>query len=154
MGGVRTLTTGVYRVRTNGGRSGDAPSDALATRGLEWSPDGKTVAFISPLATGERTRRLIIITPGAATRTFGLPTEYTGNLRFTPDGSTIAYPVRKDGGTSIQFLPLDGSAPRLMASADINFDGRVSPDGLKIAVLRQRVDSDVGPLRDGAARER
>ena len=41
-----------------------------------------------------------------------------------------------------------------MASADINFDGRLSPDGSKIAVIRQRVDSDVVLLRDGAARER
>ena len=146
-------TTGVHRVRTNGGAV-EMLHPRIGTSGLEWSPDSKTVAFISSPATGERTRRLTVITPGAATRTFGLPTEFTGNFRFTPDGSTIAYPVRKDGGTSIQIQPLDGSAPRLMASADINFDGRVSPDGSKIAVLRQRVDSDVVLLRDGAARER
>jgi hypothetical protein len=50
--------------------------------------------------------------------------------------------------------PLDGSAPRVMASAEVNFEGRLSPDGSKVAVMRQRVDSDVVLLRDGAAHGR
>jgi hypothetical protein len=37
-----------------------------------------------------------------------------------------------------------------MASADVNLDGRLSPVGSKVAVMRQRVDSDVVLLRDGA----
>ena len=50
--------------------------------------------------------------------------------------------------------PLDGSPSRLGESADLDLDGRVSPDGSKVAVMRQRVDSDVVLLRDGAARGR
>jgi hypothetical protein len=38
-----------------------------------------------------------------------------------------------------------------MASAGVDLDGRMSPDGSKVGVMRTRVDSDVVLLRDGVA---
>ena len=146
-------STGVYRVRTSGGAAEMLHSSA-GTSGLHWSPDSKVIAFIPFPAKGERTRHVAVITPGAGTRTFDLPIEFTGDLNFTREGGAIAYLLRSDGRTSIQIQPLDGSAPRVMASGEVNFEGRLSPDGSKVAVMRQRVDSDVVLLRDGAAHAR
>jgi eukaryotic-like serine/threonine-protein kinase len=147
---VFRASTGIHRVRTGGGAV-EMLHPNIGNSGIVWSHDSKSIAFISFPAMGERTRHLVVITPGAATRRFQLPTEITGGFRFTPDGSAIVYGARKDGTTDIRIQPLDGSAPRLMASAEVNFDGRLSPDGSKVGVIRQRVDSDVVLLRDGAA---
>jgi Tol biopolymer transport system component len=143
-------STGVHRVRPSGGAV-EMLHPRIGNGGLKWSPDSKRIAFIPLPAPGERTRHLAVITPGAATRRFELPTQLTGGFRFTPDGSAIAFGVRKDGTTSVHIQPLDGSAPRVMASAEGNLEGRLSPDGSKVAMISQRVDSDVVLLRDGAA---
>ena len=146
-------STGLHRVRTSGGAA-EMLDPRVGTSGLLWSPDSKAIAFVPVLAKGARTRHLAVITPGAGTRTFDLPGEFTGDLAFTPAGGAIAYLLRHDGRTSIRIQPLDGSAPRVMALGEINFDGRLSPDGSKVAVMRQRLDSDVMLLRDGAAHPR
>jgi len=143
-------STGIHRVRTGGGAV-EMLHPSIGNSDVVWSHDSKSVAFIASPAKGERTRHVVVITPGATTRRFPLLGEVAGGLRFTPDGAAIVYPVRKDGGASIQIQPLNGSAPRVMASAEINFDGQLSPDGSKVAVMHQRVDSDVVLLRDGAA---
>ena len=76
--------------------------------------------------------------------------EALSNLRFTPDGSGVAYRMRERGVDSIQIQPLDGSARRVF----MKFSGapirvfRWSPDGSKLAVGRQRTDADVVLLRD------
>ena len=146
-------STGVHRVRTSGGVV-EMLHPRIGTSGLFWSPDSRTIAFIASPAPGERIRQLTVITPGAATRRFQLAPEMTGAFRFTPDGSAIVYGERKDGTTVMHIQPLDGSPSRVSESADLDLDGQVSPDGSKVAVMRQRVDSDVVLLRDGAARGR
>jgi Tol biopolymer transport system component len=78
-----------------------------------------------------------------------------GGIRFTPDGTAAAYLARTDGTDSIHIQPLDGSAPRVIISANEGLGAfRWSPDGSKLAVERQRVDSDVVLLRNAAAQRR
>ena len=146
-------STGVHRVRTSGGVV-EMLHPRIGTSGLFWSPDSRTIAFIGLPAPGERTRHLTVIAPGAATQMFQVAPEMTGAFRFTSDGSAIVYGERKDGTTVMHIQPLDGSPSRVSESADLDLDGQVSPDGSKVAVMRQRVDSDVVLLRDGAARGR
>jgi hypothetical protein len=43
------------------------------------------------------------------------------------------------------------AAPRAMGSPDEAPEGRRSPDGSRLAVMHQRVDSDVVLLRDGVS---
>ena len=59
--------------------------------------------------------------------------------------------MRKDNADNIQIEPLDGSPSRLVtAFAGGRIVGfRWSPDGSKLAIQRQRRDSDVVLLRDG-----
>jgi WD40 repeat protein len=150
----------MYRVRTSGG-----PAEVLSTLAslsiVAYSPDGTQVAAIVGIGTGNAKtieRKLLVLTPGASTRKeFEADANFAGgDVRFTPDGSAVAYAVREHGADNIRIQPLDGSAPRVITT----FSGgritrfRWSPDGSKLAILRERTDSDVVLLRDTAARSR
>ena len=95
-------------------------------------------------------RRLVIITPRSSTRRLvDAAADAGGRVTFTPDGSAVSYVTRKEGTANVYIQPIDGSAPRVMVSPDEAPEGRPSPDGSKLAVMHQRVDSDVMLLRDG-----
>ena len=100
-------------------------------------------------------RKLVLVTLATADRKVleAVGEFAAGEIRFTPDGAGVAYSARANGADNIRIQPLDGSAPRLMAAFS---NGRVvrfrwSPDGSKLAVLRERIESDVVLLRDGEA---
>jgi Tol biopolymer transport system component len=147
----------IFRVRTSGG-----PVEKLAPTvtisNIDWSPDSKLVAFMTVIRAknGRVARTLMLITPGASNpRLLELPAEATGVIRFAPDGSALAYRLREHGMDSIHIQPLDGSPRRAL----MTFSGAVvdrfrwSPDGSKLAVSRQRTDSDVVLLRDQAKQQ-
>ena len=149
---------GLHRVRLTGGPV-ESLNPAVGISNLAWSPDGKTVAVMTavrPKEGGPFARQLVLVTPGASTnKVLDVPAGAAGVCRFTPDGSAIAYLVRRDGKESIQIHPLDGSTPREMVfSGDPLGQFRWSPDGSTLAVVRQRVDSDVVLLRDGEGQRR
>ena len=147
---------GIHRVRTNGGPV-EMIDPTVGFSNIAWSPDSKTVAFIAVRAMDGRglVRKLVLITPGASTRRMlDASADAVGNIRFTADGSAVSYVTSKDGTDNIHVQPLDGSAPRVMAASGQGLGGRPSPDGSKLAVVRQRVDSDVVLLRDGEAHGR
>ena len=143
----------VLRVRTSGGRAERlAPTVSLGN--IDWSPDSKLLAVMTAIRAndGGMTRTLMLITPGVANPRLLGAADAVEPIRFTPDGSAVAYRVRQHGIDSIQIQPLDGSPRREL----MRFSGatvgrfRWSPDGSKLAVGRQRVDSDVVLLRDQA----
>ena len=145
-------TAGLHRVATSGG-----PVELLNPRvgiaNFAWSPDGKTLAFVTSIRSPDgrgSVRKVALVTPGSGTRLLDLAADSAASVAFATDGSSVA--VRKQGTNEIHILPIDGSAPRVTSTSDVDFDGRRSPDGSKVAVLRQRVDSDVVLLRDRAAR--
>jgi len=141
----------IFRMPTSGG-SAERLGPMVSLGNIEWSPDSKLLAVMTAIRAkdGELTRSLQLITPGAASPRLLEATDAIGAIRFTPDGSAIAYRVREHGIDSIQIQPLDGSPRRELmkfsGAAAVNF--RWSPDGSKLAVGRQRVDSDVVLLRD------
>jgi serine/threonine protein kinase len=143
----------VFRMRTSGGPAESlAPTVSLSN--IDWSPDSNRLAVMTaiPAKDGGLTRTLMLITPGAGTPRLLEAAEAIGAIRFTPDGSAVAYRVREHGIDGIQIQPLDGSPRREL----MRFSGatvgnfRWSPDGSKLAVGRQRIDSDVVLLRDQA----
>jgi serine/threonine protein kinase len=143
----------IFRMRTSGG-SAERLAPTVSLGNIDWSPDGKLLAVMTavPANDGGLVRTLQLITPGAASPRLLEAADAIGAIRFTPDGSAVAYRVREHGTDSIQIQPLDGSPRREF----LRFSGvtvgafRWSPDGSKLAVGRQRIDSDVILLRDQA----
>ena len=131
------------------------PESHTPLSNLAFSPDGKWVAVVAALTmqAGKLERKLVLTTPDGSVRRL-LDIGGAGPMRFTPDGLAIAYILRANDADNIRIQPLDGSAGRSITAFQ---SGRIasfrwSPDGSKLAVLRQRRDSDVVLLRDEADR--
>jgi Tol biopolymer transport system component len=145
----------IFRMRTSGG-SAERLASTVSLGNIDWSPDGKLLAVMTAIRAkdGGLVRTLQLITPGAASPRLLEAADAIGGIRFTPDGSAVAYRVREHGIDSIQIQPLDGSRRREF----LRFSGvtvaafRWSPDGSKLAVGRQRIDSDVILLRDQSSK--
>jgi len=143
----------IFRMRSSGGRA-ESLAPVVSLSNIDWSPDSTRLAAMTaiPAKDGGVTRTLMLITPGVVNPRLLGAADAVGTIRFTTDGSAVAYRARQHGIDTIQIQPLDGSPPREF----MTFSGatvgtfRWSPDGSKLAVGRQRVDSDVVLLRDQA----
>jgi Tol biopolymer transport system component len=143
----------IFRMRASGGTAESlAPTVSLSN--IAWSPDSKLLAVMTAIRAkdGGLARTVMLLTPGVSNPRLLDAADAVGAIRFTPDGAAVAYRVRQHGIDTIQIQPLDGSPRREL----MRFSGatvgafRWSPDGSKLAVGRQRVDSDVVLLRDQA----
>jgi Tol biopolymer transport system component len=125
--------------------------------GTDYSPDGRTIAAIALVRSTQPSvaarRMLVLLTPGSEPRLLDTEQNFAGgNVRFTRDGSGVAYAVRQKAADQIVIQPLDGS-PHLTVTAFTG--GRIlsfawSPDGQSLALTRGYADSDVVLLTDTA----
>jgi Tol biopolymer transport system component len=120
-----------------------------------YSPDGATIAYIMgtriPGVAAPR-RNVVLTKPGGAPRLLDVNPAFSGgDLRFTPDGSAVAYAVRDAAGDNIYIQPLDGSAGRMLTHFREMRIARFqwSPDGSRLAILRTDTESDVVVIADG-----
>ena len=75
--------------------------------------------------------------------------------KFSPDGRAIVSDALRNGGTTLLYQPLDGSAPYVLfnpAPETIN-DFDWSPSGKQLAVARLKSSSDVVLIIDQAGKE-
>ncbi len=110
----------------------------LTDSGRDWSPaaspDGRLVAFVSDR--DERQRIWLKQLPGGdETALTAGPDE---RPRFSPDGSSVLFVRREGDGTSLFRVSVLGGEPRRVV-ADA-YDGAWSPDGSRIAYMRQTED--------------
>ncbi len=79
---------------------------------------------------------------------------HNGGVRFSPDGKSLWYTVKKEGIENIWVHPLDGSHGRLKTnfSSETISHFRSSPDGKMLAVGRTRSISDIVMLQDRSGR--
>ncbi len=142
----------IMRVRTSGGAP-EPLGTFVAMSGLGYAPDGRTLALIAgvrPPGASKPDRKLVLIHPGAAPQFRDIDDFSGGAVRFTPDGTAVAYVVKNGVEEQLIAQPLDGSAVRVLGAFSgghvASFDW--SPDGRTIAALRQYGDSDVVLLTD------
>jgi Tol biopolymer transport system component len=145
--------TRTFRVPRNGGAA-EVVNATTPISNVAFSPDGRSAAIVTAIRAqdGKVERQLIVVRPGSPERkVLAANADAAGEIRFTPDGSAIAYSARVNGADDIRVQPLDGAPPHAITSFA---NGRIvrfrwSPDGSQLAILRERTDSDVVLLRDG-----
>ena len=137
-------------------------SQALLIEGHAWgaalSPDGTQAASnYYDEATGTWKLLVFPLAGGKATGNFDLPGNTAHRLlRWTPDGTGIAYLVTQRGVTNLWKQPLDGSAPSPLTNFSKHriYNFAWSPDGQQLAVARGSRTSDAVAITGWAGAKR
>jgi TolB protein len=108
------------------------------------SPDGKTLAYVSPvngkLGTGGIwTRPIDGISPGPPTLVHYEESEYRMRPKWTPDGQALLFVSDEMGSNDIAIVPFDGGNPVVLTNDPMGeFAGVPSPDGGSFAFVSNR----------------
>jgi Tol biopolymer transport system component len=151
-----THTAAIDRISLAGGTP-ERLGQYVVQSGTDYSPDGRTIAAIALVRSAQGAvaarRMLVLLTPGSAPRLMDTDQNFAGgNVRFTRDGTAVAYAVRQKAADQIVIQPVDGSPHRTLTAFT---SGRIlsfawSPDGQSLALTRGYSDSDVVLLTDTA----
>lgn len=157
---TNNTTNRAERVSVDGGSPETVPGSVvphaiIGGHDLDFSPDGKSLAFLVVTAEGTHGAKITLVSLDAGA---GPQVRYLNpnlaisshGLRFTPDGKGVVYPVRQNGVDNLWLQPLDGSLGRQITSfktGEIQ-SFRRSPDGKSFGVLTVHRESDVVLLRD------
>jgi TolB protein len=134
-------TTKIWKIGIDGGQPVQLTDKE--SRSPVFSPDGKQFAclwFDEPNSPPKIA--IIPATGGNPVKTFPMP---GFELRWMPDGRSIAYILRKDGVDNIWSQPLDGGKPKQITNFTSEFMQffDFSPDGKQIVVTRGTETRDV-----------
>ena len=127
----------------------------LPGRGIGISPDGKTLAYLVALTnpTGPTSTDKIGLLDSAplhSPRMFNAYPRISKGVQFTPDGKSVAYPVKENGVDNVWVQPIDGSPGHQIThfKAEQILSFHWSPNGKKLGILRGHTDSDVVLLQE------
>jgi eukaryotic-like serine/threonine-protein kinase len=138
-------TPALFRIGIDGGEPVQLTDDKYWTELPSFSPDGKQVAF-QYFGQGQLARFGSIAAEGGQTTQLPqLPQRVYRRLRWTPDGSAIAYIDDRTGTRNVWAVPVGGGEPKQLTDfkADELFDFDWSRDGKQLAVARGTEISDV-----------
>ena len=139
------------KVSTDGGPVTTVSDFVLTCGCINVSPDGKYIAFQTQQVTGGPIIiKIIDFNTFQLVKNLERDHRAGGEIRYTTDGAGIGYFIREKGLFALWVSPVDGSAGRVVTdfAPDPIFDFRWSPDGKRLALLRNHRDSDVVLLRD------
>jgi serine/threonine protein kinase/Tol biopolymer transport system component len=127
----------------------------LAGRGIGISPDGKTLAYVvaltDPAASGSTDKIALLDTATLhSLRMFDANPRISKGVQFTPDGKSVAYPVKENGVDNVWVQPVDATPGHQIThfKAEQILSFHWSPDGKKLGILRGHTDSDVVLLQE------
>src|ERR1700688_3420729 len=119
---------------------------AAFNAGFDVARDGKTVVLGTyDFKTQRPTISLVSLDSGQVLRMFEYDPRHQGQLRFSPDGKGIVYPVRDKGVDNLLLQTLDGGPGRPLTnfgSLKI-YSYQWSPDGKSLALVRGDSPSDL-----------
>jgi Tol biopolymer transport system component len=142
------MTVQAYmKVSIDGGQPERVARDfAEFDAGFDVARDGKTVVLGTYDFKAQRpTISLVSLDSGQVLRMFEYDPRHQGQLRFSPDGKGIVYPVREKGVDNLWLQPLDGGPGRQLTnfgSLKI-YSYQWSPDGKSLALVRGDSPSDL-----------
>jgi Tol biopolymer transport system component len=114
------------------------------------SPDGKLLACGYRPAPADKNRFALIPIEGGQPKLISDWPALFGRLRWTPDGSGLAYAARQSGVGNIWVQPIDGGAPKQLTHWNpapiFSFDW--SRDGKWLAYASGSLTSDVVLISD------
>jgi serine/threonine protein kinase/Tol biopolymer transport system component len=135
------------------------PHSIFASRSMDFSPDGKSVAFLITIVAANAVNKIAIVPlDGGPQPQIRLvdphPAISSTGPRFTSDGKALVYPITQNGVDNVWLQPLDGSSGRQLTNfkSDQIATIRWSPDGKTLAVLGRRIEADVVLLRESSAK--
>ncbi len=72
------------------------------------------------------------------------------DIKFTPDGKAVVYPIGENGTDNLWLQPLDGSPGRQITNfpEDMIQTFQFSLDGKTLGVMRTHIESDIVLLHD------
>ena len=136
---TRGGTTGIWRVQLDGAK----PERICDGDQAEWSPDGRSIVFrrdeaiwTRELASGREQR---LTTPA--------DWPHPSGPAWSPDGKTIAFACRWDGGNGIYVMPAAGGKPTLVYDRQGACEPHWSPDGERLVYETETHICTIG--RDG-----
>jgi eukaryotic-like serine/threonine-protein kinase len=135
---------------------GSAVSHAiLLGRGMDISPDGKTLAYLVEVLTSEQQtgiEKIALLNLATLSSPYLLDVNprISSGVQFTSQGKAVAYCVRENGVDNIWIQPIDGSLGRQITRFDAEqiLAFHWSPDDKSLGILRGHTDSDVVLLQE------
>jgi serine/threonine protein kinase len=143
------------RVSVDGGTPTAISDDALACGCINYSPDGKFIAYQAEARGGGKVVIQILDAETFKTvRTLERHEGARGEIRYSMDGKYIGYPFREKGLYALWAAPVDGSPGHMVTpfGPDLIIDFHWSPTNDRLGLIRLHNDSDVILLKQNAAR--
>src|SRR5215469_11079847 len=138
---------GVMKVPIGGGqpeRVGNETSEVAGT--FDIARDGKTAVLGTYDFKAQKPNIAIVsLDSGQLLQTMEYDRRHSGQLRFSPDGKAVVYPIREKGVDNLWRQPLDGNPGRQLTnftSLKI-YSYQWSPDGKSLALVRGDSPSDL-----------
>jgi serine/threonine protein kinase len=143
------------RVSVDGGTPTPISDDALACGCINYSSDGKFIAYQAESRGGEKVVIQILDAETFKTvRTLERHEGARGEIRYSMDGKYIGYPFREKGLYALWASPVDGSPGHEVTpfGPDPLIDFHWSPKNDRLGLIRLHNDSDVILLKQTAAK--
>lgn len=135
------------KVPVDGGQPERVGKEFVESTGtFDIARDGKTAALGTYDFKAQKPNISIVsLDSGELLQTMEYDTRHNGQLRFSPDGKAIVYPIREKGADNLWRQPLDGGPGRQLTnftSLKI-YSYQWSPDGKSLALVRGDSPSDL-----------
>jgi Tol biopolymer transport system component len=156
-------TNQIWRVSLDGSGKGEmvpgsaVPNSFVSQSAIDISPDGKLLTYSvsvldpnDPKIDIKQVALLDLSSVAASPRLFKQDPRSSRGLQFTPDGKSVAYPIRENGVDNLWIQPLNSSPGHRITNftSDQILEFHWSPDGKVLGILRGHIESDVVLLQE------